>query len=181
MQGYARSNYVSQLASLSMSNDDMLQLKAGALTNRTLAQVRTDLGSIMSRAIHTNASASWAATNSPNSEQAFAAATTQYTKVDGTLLRQVRLNARVVTLSASANTPRIYPQYSTDAVNYTTVGAGTVASGDAISLASTGVGKTTNWIDLPSGAKADIYWRVAENGGDGTADPALSAVYLEFR
>lgn len=182
MQGFARSNYVTQLGSLTATNDDVLQFKAGALVNRSLAQLRSDTGVITNRAIHTDATAVWAATNSPNSERAFANTTVHYTKVDATFFKECRLNCRVTTASASVNTPRIYMQYSTDGgVNWITVGAGTVASGEAISLATAATGLTTSWIAVPVGAMGDFQWRLAENGGDGAADPALSAVYFEFR
>lgn len=91
---------------------------------------------------------------------------------------RIRLNCYVATLSASANTPIIFLQYSTDTTTWTTIGSG--AGSDVISLASTGT-KVTNWITLPSGAVgADIYFRVAMQGGDGVADPVVRGLAVSL-
>jgi hypothetical protein len=84
---------------------------------------------------------------------------------------RIRLNCYVVTLSASVNTPIIFLQYSPDTATWTTIGSG--SGTDVISLASTGT-KATGWITLPSGAVGtNIYFRVAMQGGDATADPVV--------
>lgn len=122
-------------------------------------------------------------TNQPNTEQDLATATLTTTLrvyVDTTYHTSVRVVANVTTQSASLNNPRLYPQFSTDGgSNWTTVGDGTVASGDALTLASTGQ-KFSNWVALPAGAKADVLWRIAQHGGNGTEDPACSGS-LQFK
>jgi len=91
---------------------------------------------------------------------------------------RIRLNCYVATLSASANTPIIFLQYSTDTSTWTTIGTG--SGSDVISLASIGT-KVTNWITLPSGAVgADIYFRVAMQGGDGVADPVVRGLAVSL-
>ncbi len=91
---------------------------------------------------------------------------------------RIRLNCYVATLSASANTPVIFLQYSTDTSSWTTIGSG--SGNDVISLASTGT-KATDWITLPTGAVGtDIYFRVAMQGGDGVADPVVRSLAVSF-
>lgn len=91
---------------------------------------------------------------------------------------RIRLNCYVATLSASANTPIIFLQYSTDSTTWTTIGSG--SGSDVISLASTGA-NVTNWITLPTGAiGTDIYFRVAMQGGDGVADPIVRSLAVSF-
>ncbi len=95
---------------------------------------------------------------------------------------RIRLNCYVGTASASANTPIIFLQYSTDiGVTWVTIGSG--SGSDVISLATPGGAKATNWITLPAGAVGtDIYFRVAMQGGDAVADPVVRslAVSLEW-
>jgi hypothetical protein len=91
---------------------------------------------------------------------------------------RIRLNCFVSTLSASANTPIIFLQYSADTTSWTTIGSGSGA--DVISLASTGT-KATGWITLPTGAVGtDIYFRVAMQGGDAVADPIVRGLSVSL-
>lgn len=91
---------------------------------------------------------------------------------------KIRLTCRVTTSSASVNTPELYPQYSADAVTWTTIGS--AAGSEAISLSSTGQ-KATDWINLPAGAiGADVYFRIAMAGGDAVADPVVRGVCYQF-
>lgn len=103
-----------------------------------------------------------------------------YRRTQTTNMSAVRLMAWVQAGSASVNSPRLYLQYF-DGGSYVTVGAGTVASGDAISLATGGVFVISNWITLPAGAKGDFLWRVVSDGGDGAADPSVGSLDIEFR
>lgn len=92
---------------------------------------------------------------------------------------KVRLTCRVTTASASINTPMLYVQYSLDATGWTTIGSG--AGADVISLASTGQ-KETAWIDLPAAAISDnVYFRIAQSGGDGVADPIVRGICYQFK
>lgn len=116
-------------------------------------------------------------TNQPNSEQ-FLTSTGPYFRFTTTGYKQVRIYTNVSANSASANNPRIYPSYSTDASTWTTIGTGLTTQ--ALLLASPGL-KVTDWIDLPSAAVGDIYFRPTMNGGDGVADPAINILGFEFR
>lgn len=98
-------------------------------------------------------------------------------KFDGTYFSQARLVARVNGLSPSTNDPRLYLQWSTDESSWTTLGTGTGTQ--AISMSTVGT-KATDWINLPSGAKADVFWRVAQIGGDAAADPFIGNMSMEL-
>jgi len=130
--------------------------------------------------IHSDGSAAITMTNQANSEQFLGNSNRIITKVDLTHYTQVRLITRVVTGSASANSPRVYAEYhtafSTTIGNYVGIGTSTVNC----SLTSTGL-IDSGWIDLADGAKADVFIAVLQNGGDATADPAVGGVYLHFR
>lgn len=91
---------------------------------------------------------------------------------------KVRLTCRVTTLSASANTPILYIQYSLNATTWVTIGSG--AGADVISLSSTGQ-KATNWLNIPAGALLnDVYFRIAQAGGDAVADPVVRGLCYQF-
>lgn len=125
--------------------------------------------------INVNAGANLVLTDQPNSEQPLANSQRSAVAVQTHGYTEARLTAIVMALSASVNSPRIYLQYSTDGVNWTGDG-----SGGNISLTSTGA-KETAWIALPEGAIGSIYVRVAQNGGNASADPALGNVTIQLR
>jgi hypothetical protein len=125
--------------------------------------------------IHADAGANLILTDHPNSEQPLANSQRSAVRVNTSTWTQASLTCIVMAQSASVNSPRIYFQYSADGVNW--VGDG---SGNNISLSSTGA-KETAWVDLPAGAIGDVYIRVAMNGGNGTADPALGNVTIQLR
>ena len=92
---------------------------------------------------------------------------------------KVRLTCRVSTASASINTPILYVQYSPDATAWTTIGSG--AGVDVIGLSSTGQ-KETAWLSLPAAAISDnVYFRIAQSGGDGVADPIVRGLCYQFK
>jgi hypothetical protein len=164
------------IAAIAPSNDDIMQRKAGVWVNRTLAQLRADLGYIVSLFL----GPSTALTNQALAKQPFGNSSGHAARFDATLFTQIRLSTAIFTSSASVNSPRLYPEYSTDNVTWITLGAGTVASGDAITMASTGP-KTTNWITLPAGALANVMFRCAMEGGDAAADPVTCIITAEFK
>lgn len=125
--------------------------------------------------INANGVANLELTNHPNSEQPLANSQRSAVAVQTHGYTEARLTAIVMVGSASVNSPRIYLQYSTDGVNWTGDG-----SGGNISLTTTGA-KETAWIVLPEGAIGNIYVRVAQNGGNGTLDPALGNVTIQLR
>jgi hypothetical protein len=89
--------------------------------------------------------------------------------------------ARIVTASASVNTPRIYAEFATSftttASSFDTLGTGAVNC----SLATGQAYCDTGWIALASAAKADVFVTIFQHGGDAAADPALGPVALHFR
>lgn len=131
--------------------------------------------SIATVIFHSDATANLTLTNQANSEQGLGNSNRNEAFFDATNFTQVRVVARVVTLGAA--TARLYPQYWNGSA-FTTVGTGTGAQ--SASLAAQAAVRS-DWITLPAGAKADVIWRIAQNGGNGTADPALGFVALQFK
>jgi hypothetical protein len=153
--------------------------------NITAAQLLSALAIPVVVAVHADALTPVTLTNMASAAAVFPlGGSSHYLKLNTTNLSYIRLSARVSTTSASVNNPRMYIMYSINSgSSYTTLGAGTIASGDAISL-FTGVGavQVSNWITLPSDAKGDsIQFRVMTEGGDGAADPVIGNVYIEFK
>lgn len=148
----------------------------------TVAQLLEALEIPFSRTIHADNAAMITLTNSANSETALGSSAAHYTRINTTNIRQMRLVAYVPTKSASVNNPRMYIQYSTNGGSaWTTLGAGTIASGDVISLftGSANIG-FTNWITLPGEARGnDITFRIVTHGGDGAADPVVGNIHIE--
>lgn len=156
---------------------DNLTLSAAGLT-----ALRTALG--LTNHVTVNSSLQ-NLTDQPNSEQIFGTAgfQSQRFRLLSTSYTQVRVTAYVNVTSASVNNPRLYLQYATTfgaSPTWTTIGAGTTASGDVVNLATQGM-VASNWITLPAGAQADVTYRVVQNGGDGAADPQVTFVGVEFR
>lgn len=114
-------------------------------------------------------------TNQANALQDLFNITVGRRKDDLSKYSHFRLICRVQGLSASANSPRIFAEYSTDDVTYQSMGS------SDLSLTTTGI-KDSGWIAINSSAISDnIYYRVAQDGGDGVADPSLNYVYFLFR
>jgi hypothetical protein len=88
-----------------------------------------------------------------------------------------KLVANVMVASVSANNPRIWVQYSKD--NGTTW-SNLSSTDNFISLRTVGVFDTP-WIDIVDLAKGKVLVRVAQSGGNGTADPALGNVYIHYK
>lgn len=132
---------------------------------------------------HSDAAASVALTNQSSSEAFFTQNNNRSVhKFNATNYTHVRIVVNVIGLSASVNSPRLYPKYITtnDAsiANFTTIGTGLTT--EAASLAAVDI-VASDWIALPAGAKADVFFAVAQNGGDGAADPATGSVSLQFK
>lgn len=129
---------------------------------------------------HNDAGANATFTNQANAEQYLANSARNESYFDAEGFTECRLVANVVASSVSVNTPRIYPQYNLGA-GWVTIGDGSIVSGQALSLAApTGV-KRGVWMAVPVAARTDVRWRIAMNGGDGVADPALGMTALQFR
>lgn len=125
--------------------------------------------------INVDAGTNLTLTDHPNSEQPLANSQRSAVRVSAVTYQQARLTCIVMASSASVNNPRLYFQYSLDGVNWTGDG-----SAGNISLSTTGA-KETVWVTLPAEAIGDVYVRVAQNGGNGAADPALGNVTIQLR
>lgn len=101
-------------------------------------------------------------------------------QADLTHYTQCRVMARVTTGSASANTPRIRVRYhtsfSTTLTDFIDIGSSEVSA----SVTSTGM-ITSSWINLASGAKADVFITIDQLGGDSSATPAIGQLQVYFR
>lgn len=180
VNGLVIGSNLTTIEALVPAEGDIMQYKSGAWVNRTLSEVRNDLAVVVPYPIYANPS-NLTLTNQANSEDYLGTASIYRLRIDASAFTSVRVAALVTTLSGSANSPRLYPQYTTDltaASGWTTIGTG--AGGDVIALASTG-GKVTNFLTLPGAAKSDVLFRVAMHGGDGAADPAVNNVLLQFK
>lgn len=170
------------IAALTPTNDDVMQYKSGAWANRTIPQVRTDLGQVANLTFQEG---SITYTNQPNTEQYLSGVDTHRIVFDATNYTQVRITCYVRVSSASVNSPRLYLQYTTQSPTtasptWVTIGAGTVASGEAVTMGSS-ANRSTSWITIPAPAKGDILFRVATNGGDGVEDPQVASVVVQFK
>ncbi len=119
-------------------------------------------------------------TNQAVAEQFLANSNRSITKADLADFTQCRLITRVITGSASANSPRLRLRYSTTFT--TTIGSfAQIGASDVVtSLTSTGV-IDSGWVDLVVGAQADVFLTVSQIGGDAAADPAVGMVLAYFR
>jgi hypothetical protein len=136
--------------------------------------------SLLTIPFHADATASITLTNQANSEGFLASNNRNIQRFDLTGFTQAKLVSRVVTASASVNSPRLELQYATSFT--VTVGSylDIAASPLSLSLSAAGV-IDTGWVNLVAGAKANVYLTVTQNGGDGVADPALGPVTAYFK
>lgn len=127
---------------------------------------------------HSDATANLTLTNQTVAVQGLANANRNESYFDASGFTEVRLASRVVTASASVNSPRLRIEYSLNGSTWVVVGAD--SGGDVIALTPVGA-KRTNWITIPEAARADVIWRIGQIGGDAAADPALGNTSLQFR
>lgn len=130
--------------------------------------------------IHADATANVTMTNQANAEQFLANSNRNITKIDLTNYTEVRLVAHVVTGSASVNSPRIYAEYHTSFTTTVATYSGIGTSVVSCSLTTAGL-VDSGWVPLVTGAKADVFVTVLQNGGNAAADPAVAHVSLQFR
>lgn len=105
------------------------------------------------------------------------------TVINSSLYDEVQMEMNVTVATASPNTPRGYPGWtSLSSPPYYEAGKviGTGSGGQAMSMSSTGV-KTTSWITIPAGAKSTATrFLLLENGGDGSS-PAINSLIIRMR
>lgn len=130
---------------------------------------------------HANGTANVTMTNQAVAEQFLGNSDRNITKIDLTGFTQVRLLTRVLTLSASVNSPRLRLRYRSGAFSNAIANFSQIGDSDVVtSLSATGL-IDSGWINLVAGAKADVFITVAQIGGDATADPAVGMVAAHFR
>lgn|SRR3990167_5142128 len=83
----------------------------------------------------------------------------------------IRLVARISTAGFAGSL--IFAQYSTDESIWNTLTS-------SIAIDSTGT-KVTSFNVMPVSAKGDVFIRLVGQGGNGTIDPIIGSVSLEFR
>jgi hypothetical protein len=94
---------------------------------------------------------------------------------------QVRMFCRIYTTSASSRSPRLiakyHTSYTTTVGTYSDIGVSEVSCSMAsYTLVNSG------WIDLADGAMIDdCYITVTQIGGDSSATPRISSLFMEFR
>ncbi len=87
---------------------------------------------------------------------------------------RVRLTGYVAVAGPSAAELRV--QYSTDLSTWAYLDGGT---GPSMSIGGTGI-RVSSWVNLVTGAKADIYLRVLAIGGDGALDPNIASMHMHY-
>lgn len=133
----------------------------------------------------TSPSAANAITNQPVAETYYLSSNRHVKKFDATKYTAARLVANITVASSSVNTPRLHAKWiaaftsgTTVVGDFTTLGTGTLP--EAVDLSAVAV-YATDWITLPAGAKADVFWCIAEDGGDANADPSLGMLEIQFK
>jgi hypothetical protein len=114
--------------------------------------------------------------NIPSNISFFASSNTYVTKMDLTGKKRARLHGRVSTAGTGSSVLRVRYAltFTTTASSYLTMGSSEIE----ISLSATGH-FDSGWINLVTGAKADVFIALLTNGGDGAADPVLNQVVFE--
>lgn len=130
--------------------------------------------------IHSDATASITLTNHPSTEQFLANNNRNITVLDLSAATRMRLVARVVTGSASPNSPRLRVRYATafgtNLASYLDAGTTEIAA----SLTTAGVIRSA-WTDIAVGAKlVSAFVAVTQIGGNGATSPVVGNCFLEI-
>ncbi|MGE0737455.1 MAG: hypothetical protein AB7P50_22170, partial [Alphaproteobacteria bacterium] len=124
------------------------------------------------------ASVTW--TNMPAADTNFGGNSSRITKFDLTPFTQCRLivnKAGTAGVAASTLHLRYYTSVSLTVTDYIQIGTSAVS----VAIDTTNTILDSGWIDLASGAKADVYLNVVGNGGDGAVDPIFGMIHAQFR
>lgn len=97
------------------------------------------------------------------------------TKYDLTNATQVRVVVMVLT-AGSANS-LVCAQYSTDQTTWNYLDGGT---GPCATINATGV-RSSAYVNLPAGAKADVFLRIVGKDGNLSADPAFGQISIQLK
>jgi hypothetical protein len=156
----------------SVATGDLLRYSGSAWVN---VKPTVLLVAFVTREDPTTAAANWVWTNMPLAATIlYGASTHSYSRrMDLTYANQVRLSIDVATGGVSG--AKLYLRYSTDNSSFTDMTSASCTFG-------TGTGVfTSGWVNLDSGAKADVWVQVWGSGGDGAADPRFFTISAEFR
>lgn len=157
------------------SSDSLLVWNSADSSVKKVSQSSIGGGTPLVFSLHADATTNLTLTNQANAEQDLGNSNRTQRYGDLSAIKKARIITRVVTASASVNTPRLYLQYSTDGTTWSNLAQ---TGSPTISISSTGV-KDTGWFTIATAAQIDnVYFRIAQNGGDGSADPAIG--YLEI-
>jgi len=137
--------------------------------------------SVLSIPFHSAANSQLALTNQAQATQFLANSNRSIRLLDLAGYTECRITARVVTGSASENTPQVRVVYSTSFAtavgNYSNIGTSPVVA----SLTTAGVARSA-WVPLATNAAADaVFVSVLQEGGNAAADPAIGNLMVEFR
>jgi len=116
----------------------------------------------------------WA--NQPAALTEFLGATRQRTKMDLSGYSRVRLTVVVASANTAANAG-IRAQYSTDQTSWYYLDG---SSGPGVLITSTGL-KVSDWVDLASAAKQDVYLRLVGINGNGANDPTFGLIIMQVK
>jgi hypothetical protein len=149
------------------------------ITSRTSGGSTTP--AILSIPFHSAADSQLALTNQVLAANFLSASNRNITLLDLAGYTECRVVARVVTGSASVNTPQVRVVYSTSFAivvgSYSNIGTSPVVA----SLTTAGVARSA-WVPLATNAAADaVYVSVLQEGGDAVADPVIGNLTVEFR
>ena len=115
-------------------------------------------------------------TNQPSATTEFPGSTARRVQADLQRATEGRLSVNMGVAGASGST--LAAQYSTDGGSTWAYLDGSAGPTVAISAVDNAVG---SWVNLASGAKADVLLRLVGAGGNATADPSFRRVCLETR
>jgi hypothetical protein len=101
--------------------------------------------------------------------------------VDLSAYDQVRLvvNKQSTAGNAGAKFSLYYnvPPYSTTLLDYSIIGTSEVE----VAIDTTNTILDSGWVDLATGAKADVHVAIIGSGGDGVLDPEFGQIWAQFR
>jgi hypothetical protein len=115
-------------------------------------------------------------TNQPSALTEFNANTFRRLKFELTNATQARLVVDMA-IAGAAVPAKLRAQYSTDQTTWNYLDG---SAGPSVDINATGV-RTSSWVTLAAGAKADVFLRLVGLSGDGVADPQFSLVQLQAK
>jgi len=115
-------------------------------------------------------------TNMPAAVTEFDNLTYYRKQFDLTNATQARIVAnQAVTGSTSA---KLRAQYSTDQSSWSFLDG---SSGPSVGINAANTVRTSSWVNLASGAKADVYLRLVTQDGDAVADPSFGFIDIQVK